>query len=99
MGLGDNTLRPMHQSDASTKKVLDLGQDGAGRMRLLRDIEVCRLLTVARSTLARWVANPELDFPKPVPLGPGRKAFIEAEILAWIASRRRPDTPKAASAK
>ncbi|CAM5420046.1 hypothetical protein FALB51S_02492 [Frigidibacter albus] len=38
---------------------------------------------VSDMTLWRWLADPDLAFPKPVYIG-RRRYFREAEIFAWI---------------
>jgi prophage regulatory protein len=47
--------------------------------------DVCRRTSLSRASLYRLMA--EGSFPKPVPLHGVRKAWIETEVDAWIASR------------
>jgi hypothetical protein len=48
---------------------------------------VARFLNIHRRTLARWVLDEALKFPKPI-IFHGRWAFIAAEIEAFVAQRR-----------
>ena len=50
--------------------------------RMLADRRVCERYDVVPRTLARWDANAELSFPKPVVIN-GRKYRIESELDAW----------------
>ena len=50
---------------------------------MLADRRVCeRYGDIVPRTLARWDANPALNFPKPVVIN-GRKYRIESELDAW----------------
>ena len=53
--------------------------------RLISCKEVCRRTSLSRASLYRLMA--EDAFPKPVALHGARKAWIESEVDAWIASR------------
>jgi hypothetical protein len=50
--------------------------------RILPDRMVCDRYQVVSRTLARWDANPALQFPKPIVIN-SRKYRIEAELDAW----------------
>jgi prophage regulatory protein len=52
---------------------------------LISGKEVCRRTSLSRASLYRLMAQDA--FPKPIPLHGVRKAFIESEVNAWIASR------------
>ena len=47
---------------------------------------VCERYGVCDRTIARWQANPELNFPKPVVIN-NRKYFCDDELTAWDRSR------------
>jgi len=47
--------------------------------------EVCRRTSLSRASLYRLMAQGA--FPKPVPLHGVRKAWVEAEIDAWVVAR------------
>lgn len=38
-------------------------------------------------TIWRWLADPKMDFPRPIYIGP-RRYWKEADILAWLESRQ-----------
>ncbi|MEQ6435413.1 AlpA family transcriptional regulator [Comamonas sp. w2-DMI] len=52
-------------------------------MRLIRLTHVTEVTGLRRSTIYKYIATG--GFPKPVPLGGGRVAWIEQEIQDWIA--------------
>jgi prophage regulatory protein len=52
---------------------------------LISGKEVCRRTSLSRASLYRLMA--QSVFPKPVPLHGTRKAWIESEVDAWVASR------------
>jgi len=54
---------------------------------MIRLPEVCRRLSVSRSTIYMMVAQGR--FPKPVPVGLRAVAWIESEVDAWIENRIR----------
>jgi len=54
-------------------------------VRLIASKEVCRRTSLSRASLYRLMSDG--GFPRPVPLHGVRKAWIESEIDAWIASR------------
>ena len=45
-----------------------------------KDVE--KLTSLNRRTILRKIESD--DFPTPINLGPQRKAFVKAEVLAWI---------------
>lgn len=47
---------------------------------------VCERYGVCDRTIARWQANPELNFPKPVVIN-NRKYFDDDQMTAWDRSR------------
>lgn len=55
--------------------------------RALRDVEVAAVLGVSRVSVWRY-ARRFPDFPKPYRLSNGATRWREAEIEAWLASRR-----------
>ena len=59
--------------------------------RLIGITEVCRLTGRSRSTVRRYVSCPEIDFPRPVRLGPRDRGWFEDEIVSWIEARPRGD--------
>lgn len=54
-------------------------------IRLIRLTDVSQATGLRRSTIYKYIA--ESAFPKPVPLGGGRVAWIEQEIQDWITER------------
>jgi hypothetical protein len=54
----------------------------SNEQRMLPDRIVCDRYQVVSRTLARWDANPELNFPKPIVIN-NRKYRIESELDAW----------------
>lgn len=61
---------------------------------LLSAWDVIARIGVSRATIYRMVDSGE--FPSPVKISPGRRAWVEAEVNAWLADRlaeRRKGTP------
>jgi prophage regulatory protein len=54
-------------------------------IRLIRQMTVTDMTGLRRSTIYKYVA--ENNFPKPVPLGGGRVAWVEQEVQDWIMER------------
>ncbi|WP_431819718.1 AlpA family transcriptional regulator [Burkholderia sp. F1] len=54
-------------------------------MRLIRLTDVSQATGLRRSTIYKYIA--EGAFPKAVPLGGGRVAWVEQEIQDWIIAR------------
>jgi prophage regulatory protein len=52
---------------------------------LIPSKEVCRRTSLSRASLNRLMAQDA--FPKPVSLHGVRKAWVESEVEAWVASR------------
>ena len=55
--------------------------------------DVCHLLGVHRSTLARWI-NPtsryfDPTFPAPIPIGLRKKVFLPERLHQWLISKGR----------
>jgi prophage regulatory protein len=57
----------------------------SSRPILISAKEVCRRTSLSRASLYRLMADDA--FPKPVALHGVRKAWVESEVDAWIASR------------
>jgi predicted DNA-binding transcriptional regulator AlpA len=53
-------------------------------MRLLSKKKVCERLSISPATLARWEANPELDFPKRYAIGGNGAWKREDAVDDWI---------------
>ncbi|QSI78688.1 helix-turn-helix transcriptional regulator [Niveibacterium microcysteis] len=53
--------------------------------RFIRVGEVQGLVPVSRTTLYQWIKDGY--FPKPVPLGGGRVAWLLSEVHTWMATR------------
>ncbi|WP_442753858.1 helix-turn-helix transcriptional regulator [Methylocystis sp. JAN1] len=47
--------------------------------------QVCQLTSLSRTAINRW--RDKGLFPKAVPLGDRRVAFVRAEVVAWIEAR------------
>ncbi|QIG33651.1 helix-turn-helix transcriptional regulator [Atlantibacter hermannii] len=56
---------------------------------LLTTKQVCAYLGVSRATVERLRRSPESSFPQVVRIGPMSVRFSQAEIDAWIMSRRQ----------
>lgn len=59
-------------------------------MKLLSKKDVCALTSLSRAHVDRLSHDPEyahMDFPKPCRIGQGRVAYVEAEVLEWIANQ------------
>lgn len=54
-------------------------------MRLMRLSDVSQVTGLRRSTIYKYIADGA--FPKAVPLGGGRVAWLEHEIQEWISGR------------
>lgn len=70
--------------------------------RLLSKKKVCEKLSVSHATIARWEADPVLQFPKRFHIGgegSWRKAFWrEDEVDEWIERQTLRDNPSTAPA-
>lgn len=64
------------------RRMVWTNQTGA-HMRLIRLSDVTEATGLARSTIYKYISAG--SFPKPVPLGGSRVAWVEQEINAWIA--------------
>ena len=68
-------------------------------MRRLIGIQAVERLTGrSRTTIRRYRAAAEIDFPRPVELGPRDLGWFEDEVLAWIETRPRVGPARGASA-
>lgn len=59
-------------------------------MRLLSKKQVCELTSYSRAHIDRLANDPDyghFGFPKPVRLGQARVAFVESEVMDWIAAQ------------
>ncbi len=61
--------------------------NSVARTRAIRLDRVCDLTGVSRSTIWRRVLD-DPDFPKPFKLSAGITVWDEAEIIAWLVSKR-----------
>ena len=57
--------------------------------RILGISEVCHLTGRSRSTVRRYIADPNLNFPPPIRLGPRDRGWFSDEVQEWIDSLRR----------
>ena len=57
--------------------------------------QTARRYGVSDRTIARWEADPELDFPRSMTVN-GRKFFALDELEAWEKLRAQPSNQKAA---
>jgi len=55
--------------------------------RFVRIDEVQSMVGVSRTTLYEWMRATPPRFPKPVPLGGSRVAWLLSEVRAWMAAR------------
>jgi prophage regulatory protein len=56
-------------------------------VRLLSWVEVQKIVPLSRSTVWRRIRDGR--FPVPLQISPGRVAWLEQEILAWLAAQNR----------
>lgn len=54
-------------------------------LKLLSIRDTCGRTSLSRTSLYHAVIAG--TFPKPIQIGPGRKAFVESEVDAWIRAR------------
>lgn len=54
-------------------------------LKLLSIRETCARTSLSRTSLYHAIIAD--TFPKPLQIGPGRKAFVEAEVEGWINAR------------
>ena len=55
-------------------------------MRMIRPAEAARMLAISEPTL--WRYSKARDFPVAFRIGPNAVGFDEAELVAWLESRR-----------
>jgi predicted DNA-binding transcriptional regulator AlpA len=67
--------------------------------RILGISEVCHLTGRSRSTVRRYVADPDLNFPPPVRVGHRDRGWFSDEVAAWIDSRPVRNKPTATDAR
>jgi predicted DNA-binding transcriptional regulator AlpA len=65
----------------------DTQSGSVARTRAIRLDRVCDLTGASRSTIWRRVLD-DRDFPKPFKLSAGITVWDEAEIIAWLVSKR-----------
>lgn len=63
----------------------DRTQSAKLKRRFLDIEQVFEITSLSRSTLYKEISAGR--FPRPVPVSPGRKAWVESEVEAWIDSR------------
>lgn len=71
----------------SNNVACDVTHDTQTLDRLLPMDEVLACVSISKTQLYRLINAGE--FPKPVPVGRHRVAFVEREVQAWIAARVR----------
>ena len=84
------TLAPtQHKSEPAGQKLAD-------QLRVIRHKQVCEKLRISSAKLFDMVARGQ--FPKPFTLVPGGRAvgWLEADVDAWITSRKAASTKEAA---
>ena len=59
----------------------------AAPRQMITEKQVLGLIPVARSTLQAWVQAG--TFPKPVAIGPHRRAWFAADVAAWQREREQ----------
>jgi predicted DNA-binding transcriptional regulator AlpA len=62
----------------------------ADPLDLIRDPQVAKLLGVSLRTLARWDADPDNNFPRPIIVN-ARKSRPRGELEAWLPTPRARD--------
>lgn len=60
--------------------------------RLVRMPTVLQMVGLSRSEVWRRIAAG--TFPKPLKLGPNTSAFVEAEVVAWVAAQIAANPPE-----
>ena len=56
--------------------------------RLIAWPELRRRIPLSRSTIWRRIRDG--NFPAPIQISPGRVAWLESDILAWMTAKQRP---------
>ena len=56
--------------------------------RELDTAAVCRRYGISDSTLDRWLARPQLAFPKPILHGRSRRVWVESDLQAFDTRRQ-----------
>lgn len=70
------------------KSMADMRSDTTGAcIRLLRPKAVMRALGISRPTLYRMMKS-DPSFPSAIKLGGNSIAFVEAELITWVNTRR-----------
>ena len=55
--------------------------------KILRLSDLCKILSISRSTLYRWGKDCP-DFPKKIKLGPRTVGYLQSDIENWVASQK-----------
>ena len=55
--------------------------------RVLSLKDVCRVTSLKKSSIYNLLSTGQ--FPTQIALTPGRRGFLESEIIAWVESRQR----------
>ena len=66
-------------------------ENGPSVDRFIGEAEIKKITSLSRST--RWRLERSGDFPKKRRISPNRIAWLESEVLAWIAARGNSETP------
>jgi prophage regulatory protein len=72
-------LPPLGDAPADPEPRSPLPPDDA----MLRMSDVMRIAGVSKTTIKRWVADPDNDFPKPIKLSPRRNGWRADQVKAW----------------
>lgn len=56
-------------------------------MKVLRVKSVAALMDVTPRSVWRYARDPKMEFPQPIPVGPGVTAFSADEIDEWLKER------------
>lgn len=59
--------------------------DSIESYQLLREKEVCKLISISRTTLWRW--HNWGDFPRPIHLGANTVRWRSADVIKWLHKR------------
>lgn len=54
---------------------------------LIRAAKLVACLGISKATLYRWLADPKLNFPRPISLGPKVVAWRVVEVEAFLTRR------------
>ena len=86
LALPGDSVDPNHASKVKRRRAPAISQQGSAPAdRFVRLVEVLHLTGVSRSTLYRLVGQG--DFPTSVTISTNAVAWLESEVLDWIARR------------